>query len=219
MTTQDNGANDSVDHSSKNPVDSQKSDVVPLASHRQLLDEKKKVQAELNDRNAKLAEYEAAAKASEEAKLAADRKWEELAKLKDDEVKKKDLEIRKRDEILHAKQRERDEEIKRTKVMEELGTKFKKPQYEKFLNIDEVPDDAEERRQWIAKFKADNGDLLVVSNVTPPPGTAPQSGSVAPRKELPKTSAEWATYLREYNKPFAEKIQGSSFNDLFKKKE
>lgn len=180
----------------KDPVDSKRVDMVPLEAHRKLLDEKKKAQAELAEKNAKLAEFEAAKAAAEEAKLAAEKKWEELALLKQKELEDAKKESKKKDEILEAARREREEEKKREEVMKELG-EFKKPQYMKFLNIEEIPDDLAERKLWIEKFRVDNSDLLVPRNVTPPPGTAPRSnGSVSVK---PKTMQEHREALRKYN--------------------
>lgn len=199
MSDSTNVGQNPVGGQTSDPVDLKANDVVPYSSHRQLLDEKKKLQAELAQQNARLAELEAERKAAEEAKLVADKKWEELAKKKEEEVKQKEIEIKKRDELLYAKQKEREEELKKQRVLEELGTKFKKPHYEKFLNLDEVPDDLEQMKQWVLKFKQENQELLVPTSANPPPNTSPR-GKQPETRDPPKTMQDHISRLNEYNR-------------------
>lgn len=215
MTTQDNGTAENPAGEAKDPVDSSKSDVVPREHARKLLDEKKKAEKELAELKAKLDVLEADKQSVAEQKLAEEKKWQELAQKRDEEKQKLQQELKKRDEIADAMKRERDEEKKRISVLEELGCKFKKPQYEKFLDISEAPDDPVERKEWVAKFKAENADLLVVQNVTPPPATAPRSGSSHEVKTA-KNLEELRPMLDAFNAKIYEKTMGKSAQDLLK---
>lgn len=216
MTTQICGANDPVDNGGENSGNSNQTDneVVPRSAHRKLLDEKKKSERETAELRARLDELEAERKSAEEAKLIEQNRFKELADQREKELHKRDQEIKKRDEILEAQKAERAAERKRAEVLEQLGAKFKKPQYEKFLDIDEVPDDAEERKNWISKFKSDNADLLVIANTTPPPGTAPRSGgSVLPQKPA-KSIQELMPQLNEFNEKLYRSHRAKSGGDL-----
>lgn len=216
MTTQNNGANDPVDNGgegSANPSQTD-NDVVARSAHRKLLDEKKQRDRENAELKARLDELEAERKSAEEAKLMEQNRFKELAEQREKDLQKKEQEIKKRDEILAAQKAEREAERKRAEVLEQLGAKFKKPQYEKFLDIDEVPDDAEERKNWLAQFKNDNAELLVIANTTPPPGTAPRSGgSVLPQKPA-KNIQELMPQLNEFNEKLYRSHRAKSGGDL-----
>lgn len=217
MTTQVDGAVNPVDNGVVTPVGQSQVDneMVPRSHARKLLDEKKKAEKELAQLRARLDELEAERKAMEEAKLAEQNRFKELAEQREKEIQKKELEIKKRDELLNAIKAEYEAERKRAEVLEQLGAKFKKPQYEKFLNIDEVPDDPEERKNWITKFKNEHADLLVFANVTPPPGTAPLSGgSVLPTKRA-KNLQELMPQLYEFNENLYKKLQSKMGLDFF----
>jgi hypothetical protein len=185
MTTHDeSGANNPVDGGNTDPAGQENTgDLVPRSHAQKILHEKKQRDREVAELKAQLDLLNSEKKAAEDAKLVEEKRWQELAQRKDEELKKKEAELKKRDEVLEAQKAERAAEKKKQETLELLGAKFKKPQYEKFLDIDQVPDDLEERKRWIAAFKQENAELLVVNNVTPPPGTAPRSnGSLPPKK-------------------------------------
>jgi hypothetical protein len=199
MTTHDeSGANNPVDGGNADPADPAKTDdFVPRAHAQKILNEKKQRDKEVAELKGQLDVLLAERKASEESKLSEEKRYKELADLREQEIKKKDLELRKRDEVLEAQKAERAAEKKKQETFELLGAKFKKPQYEKFLDVDQVPDDLEERKRWIAAFKQENAELLVVNNVTPPPGTAPRSNSSLPPKK-PTSIDEFARAAAVY---------------------
>ena len=219
MTTHDVGnTNNPAEQGGEGSENSIKpyNEVVPRSAHRKLLDEKKKSDRETAELRVRLDELEAERKSAEETKLVEQNRFKELAEQREKELQKKEHEIKKRDEILAAQQAERKAERKRAEVLEQLGAKFKKPQYEKFLEIDDVPDDAEERKNWVAQFKADNMELLVIANTTPPPNTAPRSGgSTLPAKPA-KTVAELMGQLNEFNENIYKRHMAKSATDFFK---
>ena len=218
MTTQDTGANNPVDNGGDNSGNSNQTDneVVPRSHARKLLDEKKKVEKEAAELRAQLDELQAERKAAEEAKLVEQNRFKELAEQREKDLQKKEQEIKKRDEILEAQKAERAAERKRAEVFEQLGAKFKKPQYEKFLDIDDVPDDAEERKNWLAQFKSDNAELLVMPNTTPPPGTAPRSGSSSLPAKPAKNMQELMPQLHEFNEKLFKAHASKTGAELFK---
>jgi hypothetical protein len=220
MTTHDDStANNPADQGGENSESFSKTDneVVPRSAHRKLLDEKKKSDRETAELRARLDELEAERKSAEETKLVEQNRFKELAEQREKELLKKEQEIKKRDEILAAQQSERKAERKRAEVLEQLGAKFKKPQYEKFLEIDEVPDDAEERKNWVSQFKADNMELLVIANTTPPPGTAPRSGGSSLPVKPAKNVAELMGQLNEFNENIYKRHMAKSATDFFNK--
>jgi DNA repair exonuclease SbcCD ATPase subunit len=205
MTTHDDsGADNPVDGGNTDPVGQENTgDLVPRSHAQKILHEKKQRDREVAELKAQLDLLNSEKKAAEEAKLVEEKRWQELAQRKEQELKKKEDELRKRDEVLEAQKAERAAEKKKQETLELLGAKFKKPQYEKFLDIDQVPDDLEERKRWIAAFKQENAELLVVNNVTPPPGTAPRSNSSLPPKkptsidELARAAAVYAAQMAQ----------------------
>ena len=199
MTTHDeSGANNPVDGGNTDPVGQEKTDdFVPRSHANKILHEKKQRDREVAELKAQLDLLNSEKKAAEEAKLSEEKRYKELADLREKEIAKKDAELRKRDEVLEAQKAERAAEKKKQETLELLGAKFKKPHYEKFLDVDQVPDDLEERKRWIAAFKQENAELLVVNNVTPPPGTAPRSNSSLPPKK-PTSIDEFARAAAVY---------------------
>jgi hypothetical protein len=204
--------NASPEGTTGNPVEKSaeniSNDVVPRESFRQILDEKKKVQQENIAMKAKLDQLEAEQRAREEQTLIEQQNWKKLA-----EKHQEDAQTAK--ELLAGQVRRAEDEKKKHVLANEL--KLKDEKFWKLVDLDSVPSEPEAIKEFAAKFRKDYADVCIVSSLTPPPGTAPQSSGGTPRP-MPKNENDWRAVLAEHNKAFAEKIvQGGSFNDVFKK--
>jgi hypothetical protein len=192
---------DPVD-STANPEGKADGKFVSYDSHAKLLDEKKKLQAKFEEEkaamNARLAELEAAQKAREEAELSAQKRFEELAKMREDEAKAAKKETEKMKALFQAREKELELEKKKQLVLSKV--QFKRPEYaEKFLDLEAIDlSDSAKFESYVATLKNEYADLIVQSAATPPSTQAPRRDGVASEpKSLAEAKAAYKQELRE----------------------
>lgn len=135
-------------------------DVVDYASHRKLLDEKKKEQARAADLEARL-------NAIEETKLKEQAKYKELFDARDSELNQLK-------EQLKASEMEKATQAKMEAFLNAVGG-LKDPSYRKMVDLDKVDlEDAKSLEAYAVQFKSSFPDLLAVKQV---PSQLPNQGA------------------------------------------
>jgi len=169
------------------PVESQ--DVVSHESYKKVLAEKKAMQV-------KLAEFQAAQEAREQATLVEQKRYEDL--WKSEESKRK-----KAEELIEGIKQEKVNESKRKAALTEFG--LKREEFLKFIDIDAIPVDSEGNidsnavKAMASEFKVNFPELVVEHKAPPPTNQAPSSitGAVVIDPKDPKALMDFFKQTRK----------------------
>lgn len=207
MGTGQNGSSGAADGSggtnqnNSDPKEGASDDVVKYETYSRVLGEKKKVQSELADAKAKLAEFEADKKAREDAQLKAQGDYEKLEKKLREEAEAS------KQEAARLK-KERLDMVKTSAFLGELSGTIEEPYYD-LIPIDQIPVtddgqvDREKLKPFVKTWEQQHARIIVRQTKGNMPNNAPNGSG-----GTPLTFEEWSRLPRlEQKKRLHEVLQ------------
>jgi hypothetical protein len=187
----------------KKPVNNEP-ESIPYSKFRELLDEKKRLQAQYVEVRSEHDKMLSERESQEKQKLEEQKKFEELYK-KADQDRKKLL------DLLEVQNKKFTNEKKLGAFKEKLGG-LKRDDYTRFVDLDKIQTrddgtvDHDALDAYVNEFRVQFPELVVENKKTPPPSTAPRSaapiGSSGGRMSLDDITAQYARELREKSSIF-----------------